>query len=166
MTLNIEKEMDVPEDLDCKKIIQNVVEAAIEYENFPYEAEVNVVLTSNEEIKKINKDYRNLDTATDVLSFPAIDYENPGDFSIIDSCRAEDYFDPETGEFVLGDIVISVEKVEEQAEKYGHSRERELGFLVAHSMLHLFGYDHMEIEERQIMEAKQRDIMSMVHLDR
>ncbi len=71
----------------------------------------------------------------------------------------EDYFNPETGELMLGDIVISVDKVEEQAEKYGHSQTRELAFLVAHSMLHLCGYDHMEDGERAVMEQRQADIL-------
>ena len=67
---------------------------------------------------------------------------------------------------MLGDIIISVDKVIEQADKYGHSKERELGFLTAHSMLHLFGYDHMEPEETEVMEIKQRDILQLVHLNR
>ena len=69
-------------------------------------------------------------------------------------------FDPETGELILGDIIVSVEKVIEQAEKYGHSRERELAFLIAHSMLHLCGYDHMEDAEREVMETRQREILA------
>ena len=68
--------------------------------------------------------------------------------------------DPETGELILGDIIVSVEKVIEQAEKYGHSRERELAFLIAHSMLHLCGYDHMEDAEREVMETRQREILA------
>ena len=71
----------------------------------------------------------------------------------------EDYFDPDTGELLLGDIVVSVDKVEEQAEKYGHSTTRELAFLIAHSMLHLCGYDHMDDDERLEMEAKQSEIL-------
>ena len=95
-----------------------------------------------------------------------IDYIAPGDFSQLDTYNEEDYFNPETGELMLGDIIISVDKVIEQADKYGHSKERELGFLTAHSMLHLFGYDHMEPEETEVMEIKQRDILQLVHLNR
>ena len=87
-----------------------------------------------------------------------VDYETPSDFDHVEEA-VEDYFNPETGELMLGDIVISVEKVEEQAEKYGHSQTRELAFLVAHSMLHLCGYDHMEEEERLEMEERQRAIL-------
>lgn len=95
---------------------------------------------------------------TDVLSFPMVDYEKPSDFDHVEDA-VEDYFNPETGELMLGDIVISVDKVEEQAEKYGHSQTRELAFLVAHSMLHLCGYDHMVDEERLVMEDRQRQIL-------
>ncbi len=79
---------------------------------------------------------------------------------------SEDYFNPETGELLLGDIVISVEKVIEQAQKYGHSRERELAFLVAHSMLHLFGYDHIKESEREKMEKKQEEILKILGIER
>lgn len=159
MTLNIEKEVDTELGFDYEKVIRDVVEAALEFEECPYEIELNVILTSNEEIAMINRDYRDLFVPTDVLSFPMIDYIAPGDFSQLDTYNEEDYFNPETGELMLGDIVISVEKVEEQAEKYGHSQTRELAFLVAHSMLHLCGYDHMEEEERLLMEERQRAIL-------
>ena len=88
------------------------------------------------------------------------DYETPSDFERLEEV-AEDYFNLETGELLLGDIVISVDKVEEQAEKYGHSQARELAFLTAHSMLHLCGYDHMEEDERLVMEKKQEEILSL-----
>ncbi|HIS47586.1 MAG TPA: rRNA maturation RNase YbeY [Candidatus Scybalocola faecigallinarum] len=166
MTLNIERETAIPEGLDYKKIIEDVVNAALEFEDCPYEVELNVILTSNDEIAMINRDYRDLYQPTDVLSFPMVEYVAPGDFSCLDDYDAEDYFNPESGELMLGDIIISMDKVLEQAEKYGHSRERELGFLVAHSMLHLFGYDHMEPEETEAMEVKQRDILNLVHLTR
>lgn len=166
MTLNIEKEVDTKLDFNYEKIIKDVVEAALEFEDCPYETEINVVLTSNEEIAMINRDYRDLFKPTDVLSFPMVDYVAPGDFSQLEEYDAEDYFNPETGELMLGDIIISVDKVIEQAEKYGHSQQRELGFLIAHSMLHLFGYDHMEPEETEAMELKQNDILKLVQLSR
>ena len=166
MTLNIEEEVPIPDGLDYKKIIHDVVCGALEFEDCPYEVEVNVILTSNEEIALINRDYRDLNQPTDVLSFPMIDYVAPEIFSVLEEYNEEDYFNPESGELMLGDIIISMDKVYEQAEKYGHSIQRELGFLVAHSMLHLFGYDHMEPEETQVMEEKQRDILKLVHLSR
>ena len=151
MTISIEYEAEKKLELPYETIIKDVVEASLDYEKCPYEAEVNVILTDNETIREINRDHRQIDSATDVLSFPMVDYEAPSDFDHVE--------DPETGELMLGDIVISVEKVEEQAEKYGHSQTRELAFLVAHSMLHLCGYDHMEEEERLLMEERQRAIL-------
>lgn len=158
--------MDIPEGLDFQKIINDVVNAALDFEDCPYEVELNVILTSNEEIALINRDYRDIFKPTDVLSFPMVDYVAPGDFTQLDSYEEEDYFNPETGELMLGDIIISMDRVVEQAEKYGHSRERELGFLVAHSMLHLFGYDHMEPEETEVMEVKQSNILKLIGLTR
>ena len=150
MTVNIDYEAD-------KKL---------DFEECPYETEVNVVLTTNDEIAMINRDYRDLFKPTDVLSFPMIDYVSPGDFSVLEDGLTEDFFNPESGELILGDIILSVDKIIEQAASYGHSQQRELGFLVAHSMLHLFGYDHMQDEEREVMEEKQRDILNMLNLKR
>ena len=141
-----------------REIIEDTGLAALDYEGCPYEAEVNVILTDNDAIQEINREHRQIDAPTDVLSFPMVDYESPSDFDHVEEA-VEDYFNPETGELMLGDIVISVDKVEEQAEKYGHSRTRELAFLTAHSMLHLFGYDHMEDGERLVMEEKQKEIL-------
>lgn len=158
MTISIEYEAEKKLDLPYEKIIEDIVLASLDYEDCPYEAEVSVILTDNDAIQEINLQQRQIDAPTDVLSFPMIDYETPADFDHVEDA-VEDYFNPETGELMLGDIVISVDKVEEQAEKYGHSQTRELAFLVAHSMLHLFGYDHMEEEERLVMEEKQREIL-------
>lgn len=159
MTINIEYEAEKKLDLPYEEIIEEVVIASLDYEECPYEAEVNVLLTDNEEIHRINQEFRGIDRETDVLSFPMGDFEEPSDFERLEE-QSEDYFHPETGELLLGDIVISVDKVEEQAEKYGHSQTRELAFLVAHSMLHLCGYDHMEEEERLVMEKKQEEILA------
>ena len=158
MTVEIEYEAKRRLELPYETIINDVIEEAMDYERCPYEAEVCVVLTDNPSIQEINRDYRQIDRPTDVLSFPMVDYERPADFCGLEE-QAEDYFNPETGELMLGDIIVSVDKVEEQAEKYGHSQARELAFLVAHSMLHLFGYDHMEEEERLVMERKQAEIL-------
>ena len=160
MTINIEYEAEKKLDIPYEDIIKRVVEDSLDYENCPYEAEVNVLITGNEDIRQINQEYRNIDSPTDVLSFPMVDYERPSDFERMEETE-DDCFHPESGELLLGDIVISVDKVEEQAEKYGHSQTRELAFLVAHSMLHLCGYDHMEDEERLIMEKKQEEILSL-----
>ena len=159
MTLNYEEEGEVKLPVDCEGLAKEVIEAALDEAECPYEAEVNLILTDNDAIQEINRDYRQIDRPTDVLSFPMIDFEKESDFSHVEEA-VEDYFNPETGELILGDIIVSVEKVIEQAEKYGHSRERELAFLIAHSMLHLCGYDHMEDAEREVMETRQREILA------
>ena len=164
MSLFIAEEGDVTLPFDIKEVAERVTAAALECEKCPYEAEINLLLTTDEEIWKMNREYRQTDRATDVLSFPVLEYDAPADFSFLD--EAEDAFDPESGELVLGDIVISKEKVLAQAEEYGHSPLREYAFLIAHSMLHLFGYDHMEDDERELMEARQRVIMEAVNIPR
>ena len=158
MTINIDIETEKMLDLPYEEIINQVIEESIDYVECPYDFEVNVLLTDNEGIHQINLDMRQIDNPTDVLSFPMCDFETPGDFSLLEE-TPEEYFNPDSGELMLGDIVISVEKVIEQAEKYGHSVTRELAFLVAHSMLHLSGFDHMEDEERIEMEAMQSEIL-------
>lgn len=165
MTLNFEYETDIQLNLDYEPLIRKVVEKALDTEGCPYEVELNVILTDNREIQAINKEYREVDAPTDVLSFPLVDYNTPSDFSHLEE-ESDDYFNPETGELLLGDIILSVEKVIGQALEYGHSRERELGFLIAHSMLHLFGYDHMEEEERTVMEEKQSAILDSLGITR
>lgn len=145
---------------DPEATARTVIEEALEYEGCPYEAEVNLLLTTDEEIHAMNRSFRQIDAPTDVLSFPMLEYEVPGDFSGFE--EKEDVFNPESGELLLGDIVISKDKVLKQAEDYGHSPKREFAFLTAHSMLHLFGYDHMEEDERLVMEQKQREILEHV----
>ena len=164
MTLNIDKEYSGELGFDYEKIAKEVVEAALDFEKCPYEAEVSLVLTTDEEIKKTNAEFRKIDRVTDVLSFPMLDFDTPGDFSFLE--EEEDAFHPDTGELILGDIIISVDRVREQAESYGHSRKREFAFLVAHSMLHLCGYDHMEPEEAEVMEAKQEQVLASLGITR
>lgn len=164
MTLFFEEEGELKLDLPCKELAEKVINAALDYVNCPYEAEVNLLLTMNDEIQEMNRNFRSIDRPTDVLSFPMIDYEEAGNFDFLED--AMDAFHPESGELILGDIVISKEKVISQAEEYGHSTEREYAFLIAHSMLHLFGYDHMEEDERIIMEQKQEDILKNLQIVR
>ncbi len=158
MTIETDYETDKELPISYEKIIDDIIPAALEYEGCPYEAEVSVLLTDNEGIRAINLENRGIDAPTDVLSFPMIDFDVPSGFDRVEDDE-EEYFDPDTGELVLGDIVISVEKVMEQAEAYGHSPERELAFLLAHSMLHLCGYDHVNDEERAVMEQRQEEIL-------
>ena len=170
-------------DFDPEELAKEVIDGCLDYVRCPFEAMVEVTLVNNEEIHRIsltltdnkgihdiNREFRNIDRPTDVLSFPMVDYETPGDFSFLEKEENDEvtaqYFDCETGELLLGDIVISVDKVKEQAQLYGHSEHREFGFLVAHSMFHLFGYDHMEEEERKVMEEKQRQVLQQIHIER
>ncbi len=162
MTLLFEEESSLKLDLPCEELAKRVIEKALDYVECPYDAEVNLLLTMNNEIQEMNLDFRQIDRATDVLSFPMVDYEIPGEFDFLDDHF--EYFNPESGELMLGDIVISKEKVIEQAEEYGHSIEREYAFLIAHSMLHLCGYDHMEEEERVVMEQKQKEILEQLNI--
>ena len=158
MSLFIETEGKTDFDFDIEEIANLVVNAALDYVQCPYEAEISLLITHDEEIREMNREHREIDRATDVLSFPMLEFETPGDFSAI-SEETSDAFDPESGELMLGDIVISADRVAAQAEEYGHSPKREYAFLIAHSMLHLLGYDHIEETERKLMEDRQRGIM-------
>ena len=164
MTLFFEEEGELKLDLSCKELAERVINAALDYADCPYEAEVNLLLTMNDEIQEMNQNFRDIDRPTDVLSFPMVDYEEAGNFEFLEDVM--DAFHPESGELMLGDIVISKEKVISQAEEYGHSIEREYAFLIAHSMLHLFGYDHMEEDERIEMEQKQKEILETLQIVR
>ena len=163
MSFYLEEECEVLFDFDYKELAQKVIDFCLEHEKFEYAVEVNLTLTNNEGIHIINKEYRQIDRPTDVLSFPLLSYDKPGDFSFLED-ENEDNFNPDTGEVMLGDIIISVEKVFEQANEYGHSPRREFAFLITHSMLHLFGYDHMEPDEAAVMEAKQRAILEGLNI--
>ena len=157
MTLYFEEEGEITLPVACEELAKEVIETALDYVGCPYEAEVNLLLTQNPQIHEMNLEFRGIDRATDVLSFPMIDYPEPGEFDFLEEC--EDCFDPESGELILGDIVISKDKVLEQAEEFGHSVRREYAFLIAHSVLHLTGYDHMEDGERLEMERMQSEIL-------
>ena len=164
MALYFEDEGSLKLDVPCVELAEKVIEAALDYVECPYEAEVNILLTENQEIQEMNRNFRQIDRATDVLSFPMVDYETPGNFEFLENSDA--YFHPESGELMLGDIVISKEKVIAQAEEYGHTITREYAFLIAHSMLHLFGYDHMEEDERVEMEQMQKEILERLQIFR
>ncbi len=165
MILYIDKECDVEFSFDAEAVAKMVVEKALSYVNCPYDTEIGLFITDNVGIREYNRDYRGIDKETDVLSFPNVDYETPGDFSHVED-DYEDYFDPDSGRLVLGDMIVSAPKVLEQAKAYGHSEKREFAFLIAHSMLHLFGYDHMEEDERVEMEKHQEEILNTLEIRR
>lgn len=165
MTFYSEKVTKLCFDFDWKEVFETVAEAVLEQEGCPYESQISLMITDNEGIREFNRDNRGIDKETDVLSFPNIDFVQPSDFELVEEDEA-DYFDPETGELILGDIIISAEKVKQQAAEYGHSEKREYAFLVAHSMYHLCGFDHMEEEEEAVMNEKQELLLQYLEITR
>lgn len=171
MTINFSNEYE-QEELEnvfpfaYEDIAKQVVNAVLDQEKCPYESSVEVIYTSNEAIREINREQREIDRETDVLSFPMVDFSTPCDYDLLEQPEADFYFDPDSGELMLGDIVLSIPRIVEQAAEYGHSRKREYAFLIAHSMLHLLGYDHMTPEEATVMEEKQNQVLETLKITR
>ncbi|MFT0800123.1 rRNA maturation RNase YbeY [Bacillus swezeyi] len=135
--------------------IEKLLQFAAKEENVADQAEVSVTIVTNEEIQQINKEYRGKDYPTDVISF-ALEEDGEGEVEIIGADMP----------IVLGDIIISADKAKEQAEEYGHSLMRELGFLTVHGFLHLLGYDHLTEEEEKEMFTKQKELLNRYGLSR
>lgn len=155
----IENEQNkIPFKNEYADLIETVIEATLKYENFLHDCFVGVSLTDNENIRKINSEQRGIDRETDVLSFPILEFENG---ELIENTG--DVFEDK---LILGDIVLSLEKVLEQSGEYGHSFERELGYLVCHSVLHLLGYDHENDDERAVMRQKEEAVLKTLGLVR
>ena len=152
-----DKEKWTPE---TEELILSVINRALDYEECDFDAQISLTLVDNEAIREINNEHRGIDRATDVLSFPMLEFDENGDF--VDECFEMD------GDFVvLGDIVISMERAREQSREFGHSFRRELAFLTAHSMLHLLGYDHVgDPEGERIMFKKQEEILKSLGITR
>ena len=165
MTSYVENETDTKLPFDIQEILESIMDVVMEMEHCPYETTVNLLITDNAGIREYNKNYRDLDQETDVLSFPNIPFEHAGDFAPVESKEA-DFFDPESGELILGDIILSVDRVLSQAKDYGHSVLREFAFLTAHSMFHLCGYDHMEEQDAIVMEKKQEAVLTKLGITR
>ena len=143
----------MPISYKLKRLVRFAVEATLVYEGVARDLEVSVTFTDNEKIRKLNRNFRKIDRATDVLSFPLFDFDGDGD-------SMSDELDD-----MLGDIVLSLERAAEQADEFGHSFEREVAFLTVHSMLHLLGYDHETSEEDELdMRRRQTAIMEMLGL--
>ncbi len=145
---------NIPETTEYMSLIQAACETALEFEGFEGNAEISVTVTNNAEIKELNFAHRGIDKATDVLSFPL------GENGVYDKNLASEAY-------MLGDIVISLERAAEQAKEYGHSLRREITFLTVHSVLHLLGYDHVnsEQEEREMFK-KQDSILNKMGVTR
>lgn len=155
---NEQKKIEVTKEL--RALIKTVLKTGLKFMEFEDNCEISIMLTDNKEIHSLNKLHRGIDRPTDVLSFPMFDYDEDGNIDM------EECDFGENGEILLGDIVISLERAKEQAEEYGHSFEREVGFLTAHSLLHLLGYDHMEPDEEKDMFALQEEILTLCNLPR
>ena len=218
MTLIFENETGKAlENTDMEALAARVCEKALDEIGCPFEAQVSLTITDSDGIRRMNSEFRGIDAATDVLSFPVVMYDAPGRFDELLACieaeeadtqqdenadeaadgehdqgaeaeeangeqdqgaaegeeqqasplnDPDDCFDPESGELQLGDIVINLDRVYEQASAYGHSVVREYAFLLVHSMLHLCGYDHMESEEAEQMEAEQERILQALGITR
>ena len=164
------QENDMGPDEVLSSIAERVIETALDHLECPYEAEINLLLTGPEEVKNLNSRFRGIDQTTDVLSFPMLSFEQVGDFSFLeeeenDPC-GQDCFNPETGELLLGDIVLNEERVLSQADAYGHSVTREYAFLIIHSVLHLCGYDHLTEEDEKTMRSRQEEILEKLGISR
>lgn len=152
MITNKQKEVKIPTGV--RLLIRRCCNAVLTMEEFPYSAEISVILVNNAIIKELNREYRNKDSATDVLSFPL------SDNGVYD-------FNPESNAAILGDIVISVEMAVEQADRFGHELQREIGYLTVHSMLHLLGYDHENDHIEAVhMREKEETVMNKLGLPR
>ena len=137
--------------------LERIVGQCLSYENIDYGCEVGVTFVDDEAIRALNREHRNIDRKTDVLSFPML----------ADARHAEKTdIDPETGLVYLGDIVISVETAMRQAEEFGHGLEREIAFLTVHSMMHLMGYDHIAEGDRRIMRAHEEAVLDELNIKR
>ena len=145
---------DMAENKDTEEIIRKAVENTLIHHGLGFDAEVSVTITNNDEIQSINKEFRNIDAPTDVLSFPMHEFDKPAVFD-------EKALALEPAGVILGDIVVSVDKIAEQAEEFGHSFETELSYLVIHSTLHLLGYDHMEESDKRLMREQEEIIRKM-----
>lgn len=157
MRIIIDDLQEVHEVTDkIEKIVEKAIKSTLKYQNYKKRCEVSVSFVDDKQIQEINNQYRNMDKPTDVLSFPIIDFNEEQD----------DKFGYDCGFLMLGDIIISMEKAVSQAEEYGHSVEREIGFLCVHSTLHLLGFDHDNEENTKIMREKEEAILGEMGLVR
>lgn len=149
--------LDIEENKEYINIIKNVLKQAIEEEGlYSTKLYINVILTNPNNIKQINRKYRNIDRPTDVLSFPMFEKE---EIQVLKDKKTQI---PE----VLGDIIVSIEKVKEQAVEYGHGFERELSYMIIHGFYHLMGYDHMTEEEKKQMREKEEKVLNLLNIQR
>lgn len=150
--------LDIQENKEYEKIIKKVIEKCFEVEGLlESKLYVSITLTNGENIKEFNAKYRNIDKETDVLSFPMFEKEE-----IDNKIKNNDFQNYD----VLGDMIVSIPRVEEQSKEYGHSFERELAYMVVHSFYHLMGYDHIEEKDKQVMRPKEEYILNNLNIKR
>lgn len=138
---------------NTESLVVSAINAALSVENFPDNSEVNVTFVSDDKIKKINYEFRNINSSTDVLSFP-LGYDGVYDIN------------PENNCFMLGDVIISIDHAIMQAELFGHGLDREIAYLTVHSVFHLLGYDHIdEGEQKSIMRKKEEEALKLINLN-
>ena len=150
--------LDIAENEEYKNIVDTVITKCFEKEKLTQaNMYINIIFTNPENIKQINSQYRNIEKETDVLSFPMFEKEELEARLNIKK--------PEIQE-VLGDVIVSIERVKEQAVEYGHSFERELAYMLVHGFYHLMGYDHIEEDDKVIMRAKEEEILNELNITR
>lgn len=157
--------VDFKPDFDLLETANKVTDYILDKEGCPFDVEIDILISDSEEIKEYNSEYRHIDNTTDVLSFPNFEWDEPAVFDDIDP-DDETLYNPETNLLILGEIALNKDRILSQAEDYGHSVQREYAFLIAHSLLHLLGYDHLIEEEAQIMEAKQKYYLDQIGIKR
>lgn len=154
--VNEQEIIEITEEIE--DIISRVILKTLDLEDFSEDCYVAVTITDDENIRIINNEQRGIDSSTDVLSFPVLEFEDGEMLAGIG-----DYFEDK---LILGDIVLSAERANKQSEQFGHSFEREVGYLVCHSVLHLLGYDHENDEDREVMRAKEEETLEQLSLKR
>ncbi len=165
MTVYFEDEAGISFGFDPEEKVEEMIAFVRDHVECPYDIEVSVTLVDTDTIRQVNSQFRQIEKVTDVLSFPMMEYDSPRDFGG-QAFQNSLSLSPDTQEMILGDILLCSEVVKTQAEEYGHSELREFCFLVVHSMLHLFGYDHIQEEDRREMEEEQRKIMERLGINR
>ena len=153
-------------DNDFEEKINEVVNFVLNEEEVNVDYQISIVFVDNEEIKKINEETRGIDKATDVLSFPMLDYPNKKVFKDAYKNYEFDITYLDDRELILGDIVLSLERAREQSEEFNHSYLRECAYLIVHSVLHLLGYDHMEEEDKKVMRKREEEILNKLKITR
>ena len=165
MTIDYDNTTDTVFDFDEDELIIDIARVTMKQLACPYDIEVSVSVVDADTIHELNRETRQIDAETDVLSFPMNEFDTEGVFEG-ETFELSKSIDPDTGELVLGDVVLCADRVLSQADEYGHTVKREFAFLIVHSLLHLCGFDHMEDDERMIMEDRQREILDSMNIKR